>query len=117
MAWTPPGLSSVGAPMADQLLPLHLAMPLGGGTPPADVKPPPTYTSLPLTSIAATTPPSPGGEIPVPRADQPTPSHFAIFAMSAPPAVVKNPPANRLVPLRARVVTPRPIPLPSADQR
>ena len=58
--------------------------------------------------------------IPEPKADQALPSHLAMKLAVTPPAVMKYPPAYRLVPLAASAVTKgletAPIPEPKADQ-
>src|SRR6476646_3275847 len=57
--------------------------------------------------------------IPAPRADQPFPSHLAMFLAGLPSAVVNNPPANTSLPETASAKTSglAPfIPAPNADQ-
>src|SRR5438477_106708 len=82
------------------------------GTP---VKAPPTYTSLPLTTIALTY-----GAAPLPRADQPlVASHLAMplhpLLLVQVPAWVKPPPTYTLVSLIAIASTSPLVPVPRAD--
>src|SRR5437867_2901762 len=93
-------------PNADQLLPFHLAI-LVAASPPAVVKSPPAYRSLPDT-VSAYTPPF----IPEPSADQLLPFHLAILVAALPPAVVKAPPAYTLLPNTASADTEGTPPLP-----
>ena len=79
-------------PKLDQVEPFNLAI-FTADIPPAVVKLPPTYTSVPDISIAYTIP-----LVPVPKADQVEPSHLAIFTADIPPAVVKLPPTYTFVP-------------------
>src|SRR5436190_66681 len=72
---------------------------LFAGTPPAVLKPPPTYISLPLIRIAETRP------TPLPRAAQLLPFHLAIPFAATPPAVVKPPPTYISLPLIAIALT------------
>src|SRR5215203_4509303 len=78
----------------------HLAI-LFTVTPPASVKSPPTYTSLPLTAMAFT-PPS----TPPPRADHwPVRLfHLAMLLAGVVPARVNAPPTYTSVPLKARAL-------------
>src|SRR6266702_3312489 len=87
------------------------------GPPPAVVKLPPAYTSLPDTASADT-----ALFIPEPSADQLLPFHLAMELAALPPAVVNSPPAYTLLPDTASADTlmglplPPPTPEPSADQ-
>src|SRR6266511_2362917 len=80
-------LASIPEPSADQLVPSHLAIPLAA-LPPAIVKLPPAYTSLPDTASADT-----WAFIPEPSADQLLPSHLAMLLATLPPAIVNLPPS------------------------
>src|SRR5437899_30044 len=73
--------------------------------PPAVVKMPPAYRSLPDTASADTVPP-----IPDPSADQLLPSHLAMLVAALPPAVVNTPPTYTLPPDTASASTPGPLP-------
>src|SRR6266511_3477658 len=87
--------------------------------PPAVVKPPPAYRSLPDTTSADTEAKGLGPPIPEPSADQLLPFHLAMFVATLPPAVVKAPPAYRSLPDTASAYTKGlgpPIPEPSAVQ-
>src|SRR5436309_1641875 len=84
-------VDDIPAPAALQLVPSHLAM-LFAGTPATDVKLPPVYR-IPLkiaSDRTASLDPAPAK--PVPTALQFVPSHFAIFVVITPPAVVNCPP-------------------------
>src|SRR5213593_4207952 len=85
-------------------------MPLAA-LPPAVVKSPPAYRSLPDTASAYTT-----LSIPEPSADQLLPFHLAIRLAALPPAVVNPPPAYRSLPDTASAHTMAFIPEPSAVQ-
>src|SRR6266545_5910652 len=77
-------------PRADQLLPSHLAMPLAV-MPPAFVKEPPTYKSLPDTASANTLGLGGAPLMPKPSADQLLPFHLAIRLAARPPAFTNCP--------------------------
>ena len=78
-------------PKADQLKPSHFATRLAG-TLPACVKEPPTYTSLPFTTMALTVLLTPFS-IPVPRLCQKLPSQRTTrLAANTPRAAVNRPP-------------------------
>src|SRR5437762_6411537 len=79
--------------------------------PPAFVKLPPAYTSVPDTAKACTV-----LSIPDPSTVQFLPSHLAMYLAEMPPAVVKVPPAYRSL-LDATSATTEPFtPAPSEDQ-
>src|SRR5579872_1901685 len=80
---------------ADQLLPFHLAIP-STADPPAALKPPPAYRTLPDTAKAFT--PQEFPSIPELRADQLLPFHLAMPEAEVPPAVSKAPPAYSTLP-------------------
>jgi hypothetical protein len=81
--------------------------------PPAVVKSPPAYRFPALSVASART----VLFMPVPRADQDVPFHFATRLAGAPPAVVKKPPAYRFPALSlASAVTVLFMPVPRADQ-
>src|SRR5262245_58666537 len=79
--------------------------------PPAVLKSPPTYKSLPDIVSACTLPFTPD-----PRAAQLLPFHLAIELAGMSPAVVKEPPAYRSLPETASADTREFIPEPSVDQ-
>src|SRR5947208_13005439 len=88
---------------ADQLFPFHLAM-YPAEIPPAVLKYPPSYKSLPDAASAYT-----WGLIlplnPEPSADQLLPFHFAVLVAGLPPAVVNEPPTYKLPPDTASAST------------
>src|SRR5437870_9078991 len=92
----------VPLPSVYHWLPSHLAT-LLAGLPPAVVKSPPTNNSLPLSTRLYTPLPSPSIPLalPSPNGCHWLPSHLAIRFASIPPAVVKEPPAYRVVPSSA----------------
>src|SRR5437899_3239453 len=92
-------MSFIPEPSADQLLPSHLAM-FVAALPPAVVKAPPAYRSLPETASAYTLP-----FIPEPSAVQVLPSHLAMSLAALPPAILKRPPAYTLLPETASEYT------------
>src|SRR6185436_14391002 len=102
-------------PRALQLLPFHLAI-LVAATPPAVVKLPPAYRSLPDTASAATLVKKFPLPTPESNALQLVPFHLAMYLAGTPPAVVKLPPAYRSLPNTASVNTGSFIPEPSALQ-
>src|SRR5205807_253994 len=81
----------------------------------ADRKAPAAYMSVPSIAIASTVTPG-ASSIPLPSVDQVLPSHFAMWFAGAPPALVKWPPAYRLLPSTARECTALSVPVPRADQ-
>src|SRR6266571_3348995 len=84
--------------------------------PPAVVKSPPAYRSLPDTASADTEVPKMPPPIPEPSAVQRLPSHLAMLLAVPPPAVVNCPPAYTSLPETASADTPPFIPEPSAVQ-
>src|SRR5205823_9752504 len=105
----------IPGPKAAQLRPSPLAL-FVAAVPPAVVKKPAAYKSLPDTASENTCGKSSPLLIPEPKADQLLPFHLAMLVAALPPAVVKSPPAYRSLPDTASADTNWFIPEPKADQ-
>src|SRR5260221_570048 len=95
-----PAPDPIPDPKADHTLPSHFATQLALVAPPAVVKLPPAYRSLPNSASPLTSLFTPN-----PKADQAVPSHFATRDALLPPALVKAPPAYTLLPDTAKALT------------